>query len=44
MTQQFDDEQAVDAQGRRRRGPTKPYPMVPFEDTLQLARGILAGC
>ena len=41
MTQQFDDEQVVDAQGRRGRGPTKPYPMVSFEDALQLARGIL---
>ena len=41
MTQQSNTEQMVDAQQRRGRGPTKPYPLVPFEETAQLARGIM---
>ena len=40
MTEQFNDESLVDAQQRRGRGPTKSYPLVPFAETLQLARGI----
>ena len=41
MTQQPDNEQMAETQQKRGRGPTKPYPMMPFEEVLLLSRGIV---
>ena len=40
MAEQFNGESLADTQPRRGRGPTKSYPVVPFTEVLQLARGI----
>ena len=41
MTQQDNAEQPVGPTNRRGRGPTKPFPMMTFEEALELPKGIL---
>lgn len=41
MAQQADSEQSVDVKQRRSRGPTKPFPVLTFQETLSLAKSIM---